>query len=308
MRHIGASETAALLPYSELASALAETLLEQDKLIVPARSVTELGHGALLLLMPASDENLAITKLVTLHPNNAALGKPTVQSDVLVMDARTGERLGLLEGSTLTARRTAALSLLAVKTLAGTPQGPLLIVGAGVEGRAHLEAFHEGLGVREVVVASRTELRAQALADHATSLGLRARTVTDPDEAARDCPLIVTATTSPTPVLHSPLNPGTVVCAVGAFQPECAELAPAIIAESLVVVDTEAGARAEAGDLIQAAAEGVWTWGEGLELRAALSRPPKMEKVIIFKSVGHALFDLAACRLAFGQRGSQSVL
>lgn len=307
MRHYSAEETAALLPYPELANTIADTLLNADKTTVPARGVTDLGNGALLIVMPAVAADLAITKLVTVHPDNQHQGKPTIHSDVIVMNAKTGERLGLLEGATVTARRTAALSLLAVQTLAPKLQGPLLIVGAGVEARAHLEAFHVGLGVTEVVVASRTEARAQALADYATSLGMRARTASDPDDAAASCPLIVTATTSPKPVLQRPLSPGSMVCAIGAFQPEKAELSAEFVGHSHVVVDTEEGARSEAGDLIQAVEAGLWSWSGVLELRKVLRAPVKKldSRPIVFKSVGHALFDLASGRLAFS--GSREV-
>jgi ornithine cyclodeaminase len=78
------------------------------------------------------------------------------------MEASTGARLGLLDGATVTARRTAALSLLAARELAPRPEGPLLIVGAGAQGRSHLEAFREGLGVSKVFVASRTPAGAES--------------------------------------------------------------------------------------------------------------------------------------------------
>ena len=74
-------------------------------------------------------------------------------------------RIGLLDGPTVTARRTAAVSLLAAQQLAPRRDGPMLIVGAGVQGRAHLEAFHEGLGLRSVKIASRSPGSAQALAE-----------------------------------------------------------------------------------------------------------------------------------------------
>ena len=93
------------------------------------------------------------------------------------MEAATGRSLGILDGGVVTARRTAALSLLAARELAPRPNGPLLIVGAGTQGRAHLEAFHEGLGTSKVFLKSRTEERAEALAEYAESLGMEVRVV-----------------------------------------------------------------------------------------------------------------------------------
>lgn len=85
-----------------------------------------------------------------MHPDNPARGLPCIQGEVLALDAATGLRLGLLDGPALTARRTAAASLLAARLLAPrTPaKSTLLLVGAGVQARAHLEAFREGLGWR----------------------------------------------------------------------------------------------------------------------------------------------------------------
>ena len=82
---------------------------------------------------------------------------------VVVFDVATGGRRLILHGPTVTARRTAAVSLLAAQHLATRRDGPMLIVGAGVQGRAHLEAFREGLGVQEVWVSSRSSASADAL-------------------------------------------------------------------------------------------------------------------------------------------------
>jgi 1-piperideine-2-carboxylate/1-pyrroline-2-carboxylate reductase [NAD(P)H] len=256
--------------------------------------------GGKLLVMPAADGELAITKLVTVHPGNAALGLPTIQGEVVVMDAANGKRLGLREGAAVTGRRTAALSLLASRRLAPVPDGPLLIVGAGVQARAHLEALCDRLAVARVVIASRTRSRAEALAAYAGELGVGATVSDDPDEASRGAKVIVTATSSTVPVLTRPLEEDAMVCAVGAFPHDIAELAPEVVADSSVVVDTVAASQEEAGDLIVAAESGGWSWEQALPLAELLAEPGRrLAGPIVFKSVGHALFDLAAARLAF---------
>lgn len=88
----------------------------------------------------------------------------TIQGDVVVFDVATGERTLILDGPTVTAYRTAAVSLPAAQLLAPNKQGPLLIVGAGVQGRAHLDAFADGLPLEEVRIASRSIASAQELA------------------------------------------------------------------------------------------------------------------------------------------------
>ena len=298
---LDARETAARLPYPELADAIAAVLLNRDKLTAPERSAVALGESNGLLLMPASSRDLTITKLVTVHPDNPGRGLPSVQSEVMVMRTDTGVRLGMLDG-VVTERRTAALSLLAVKTLAAVPNGPLLIFGAGVQARAHLEAFRVGLGSEQVFIASRTQEKAAELVAYAQSLGMDAR-VAEPAEVAEvaaNASLIVTATTSRTPVLTDPVRQDAFICAVGSFQPETAEVSAEVIGQSRVVVDMLAAAQTEAGDLIQAVAAGRLRWAEVVGLESLLKNPTQVDQPTVFKSVGHALFDLAAAHVAFG--------
>lgn len=301
MEILDANQTAARLPYPELADSIREVALARnsDDLRAPPRLVLPLSEGGVLLVMPASDREIAITKLVTVHPENPGRDLPTIQGEVVVMDATTGERLGLLDGSVVTARRTAALSMLAARELAPRPEGPLLVVGAGTQGRAHLEAFREGLGVSRVFVYSRSSKSAVSLAGHARSLGLEAEEVEGPAEVLDEVGLVVTATTSSEPVLPGEIPEGVFVAAVGSFEPEAAELPPVLVSASRVFVDTMEGAREEAGDLIQAQQAGAFDWKDAETLEDALRLSERPEETIVFKSVGHALWDLAAAKTAF---------
>jgi ornithine cyclodeaminase/alanine dehydrogenase-like protein (mu-crystallin family) len=299
---LSAEETGARLPYADLAESIREVALERTSGVVhaPSRMALPLAGGGVLLVMPASGEGIAMTKLVTVHPENARSGLPTIQGEVVVMEAGTGRRLGILDGSVVTARRTAALSLLAARELALRPNGPLLIVGSGTQGRAHLEAFHEGLGTSRVFVNSRTEESARSLAEHAENLGMEARVVGEPGEALGEASLVVTATTSREPVLPDGVSDGSFVAAVGSFEPGAAELPAGLVARAAVVVDTLEGAREEAGDLIQAEKAGAFSWGDVTQLEDVLRNPERPEGTVVFKSVGHALWDLAAARTVFG--------
>jgi ornithine cyclodeaminase len=259
-----------------------------------------LAEAGVLLVMPASGEDIAMTKLVTVHPENTRSGLPTIQGEVIVMEAGTGRRLGILDGSVVTARRTAALSLLAARELAPRPNGPLLIVGAGTQSRAHLEAFHEGLGTSRVFVNSRTTESAGSLVEHAERLGLEARVVEEPGEALGEASLVVTATTSREPVLPEGVPDGSFVAAVGSFEPGTAELPVGLVAGAAVVVDTLEGAKEEAGDLIQAEKAGAFSWENATQLEDVLRTWERPEGTVVFKSVGHALWDLAAARTVFG--------
>jgi 1-piperideine-2-carboxylate/1-pyrroline-2-carboxylate reductase [NAD(P)H] len=299
MHAFTADETVALLPYSDLASTLAEVLRERKAGIAqaPQRLGVPLAGGGLLFLMPAADDRLAITKLVTIHTGNTAHGLPVVQADVLVMEAANGRRLFTLDGNVVTARRTAALSLLAARTLAPSPGGPLLVVGAGTQARSHVEAFVEGLGVREIYVCSRTPENAERLASYVRGLGggITARAVSNAEEVIAEVSLVVTATTSSEPVLPAdPLLSGQAfVAAVGAYTPQMAELPRSLVLRSRLFVDTVEGVRSDGGDYIQAGVD--WSTVTPLQDALDLSRPDGGP--IVFKSVGHALWDLAAAKL-----------
>ena len=301
MRFLDARSTEALLPYPALADVLREMLVSKRSgaANAPSRLAVPLGGGASLLVMPAADADVAVTKLVTVHPGNAARGLPTIRGEVVVMRTETGERLGILDGATVTARRTAALSLLAARALAPRPDGALCILGAGTQARSHLEAFHEGLGTQKMFVSSRGEEKARALTDHARELGMEASVVGGVEEALGEASLVVTATTSAKPVLPEEIPADAFVAAVGSFRPDMAELPAALIrSANRVVADDLEGAREEAGDLIQAERVGALSWENVLPLEEVVDagRP---EGPVIFESVGHALWDLAAARLAF---------
>jgi ornithine cyclodeaminase len=300
MRIVGAEETRELLPYGELADALAEVLRgkKAGTASAPQRMGVPLAGGGLLLLMPATDEWLAITKLVTIHTENGRNGLPVVQADVVVMEVGTGRRLVMLDGNVVTARRTAALTLLAARMLAGSPGGPMLVVGTGTQARSHIEAFVEGLGVREVYVYGRSREGAEELAEYAHTLakGVEARVVGEVAEVAGRVGLIVTATTAASPVLPAgvEVREGAFVGAIGAYTPQMAELPPDLVRRSVVFVDTLEGAQSDAGDLIQAGID----WSSVTPLEDALDAPRPQRGPVIYKSVGHALWDLAAARLA----------
>jgi 1-piperideine-2-carboxylate/1-pyrroline-2-carboxylate reductase [NAD(P)H] len=294
---LGPLETAAHLPYSLLVAELVR-LLEDDSVQVPPRLVQPLAGGGSLFVMPALDARTAIAKLITFTPANAGGAMPTIQGDMLIFDVATGQRRLLLDGPTVTARRTAAVSVLAAQRLAANTKGPLLIVGAGVQGRAHLEAFSAVLKITEVVIASRSQASADALALHAQALGLRARVTHDADAALADCPLAVTCTPAHGVVLRALPRRDGFISAVGAFTPAMVELSPELCqymaAKGSVFVDTQ-DALIEAGDLLQA--------GLDVSQFATLAQVvrqdiQKSNGAVLFKSCGWAGWDLAAARTA----------
>lgn len=290
-------QTAARLPYPALVQEL-KALLADDTVRVPERIVQELPGGGSLFVMPAADAQIAMAKLITFTPANAGTSRAAIQGDVVVFDVATGERVLILDGPTVTARRTAAVSLLAAQQLAPDPRGALLIVGAGAQGRAHLEAFAQGLQVRRVLVTSRTQAGALALANHARELGLSADIVPDARAAIDECALIVTCTPADGVVLSGRPRDDAFIAAVGAFTPRMIELDAGLCQECAsagrIVVDTPQ-ARHEAGDLLQAGLDPA-TYPTLRDV--VLGDPGAHDGPVLFKSCGWAGWDLAAARCA----------
>ena len=302
MQPLSPELTARALPYSELADEIA-ALLAEPGVEVPPRMVMPLAGQGSLFVMPSTDGRLAVTKLITFTPANVGSTRPTIQGDVVVFDVASGARRLIIDGPTVTARRTAAVSLLAARRLAPNTDGPLLIVGAGVQGRAHLDAFVDGLGVERVRIASRSPASARTLIDYARNRGLEALPAFDLRRALDECPLVVTATPANGVVLDGTPRADAFFAAVGAFTPQMVELSPAlchdVAARGSVVVDTR-DADHEAGDLIQA----------GIDVGAipALAQViredwPRPTGPVLFKSCGWAGWDLAAARLALRAAG-----
>lgn len=302
-RWLNSERTAACLPYPLLVQELARVLADPP-VQVPPRTVQRLPGGGSLFMMPAFDSRIAIAKVITLTPANAGTDRPAIQGDVMVFDVVTGERVLVLDGPTVTARRTAAVTVLAAQRLAPSPHGPLLIVGAGVQGLAHLEAFAEVLRVREFVIASLSATSAERLARHAQALGFQARVVPDADAVLANCPMAVACTPARSVVLHALPRQDGFLAAVGAFAPHMAELGAGlcrhIAAQGTVVVDTP-DARREAGDLLQAGLD----VGSLASLRdVLLTRNFPVTGPVLFKSCGWAGWDLAAARTALAQVGN----
>ena len=292
------AQTASLLDFAELvdAVALAATELDAGAIHSPERLVLPLGAGAVMLSMPAAAQDIAIHKLVNVHPGNAVLGLPAIHGAVTVCDTATGQVRCVLDGPEVTGRRTDAVSMLALRHLLPRAPAHVLIVGSGAQARYHvqaLQALHPQ--VRLWVQARSQDAAARFCGDHRTLHGhLRPRTS---DAPAFDA--VITLTTSTEPVYDEAPRPGCPVIGVGAFRPEMAELGARTLGGSDVYADDPAGARHEAGDLLRAGVD----WTRVRSLGALLRSPADMARPAVFKSVGTAAWDLAAARVALGGAG-----
>jgi ornithine cyclodeaminase/alanine dehydrogenase-like protein (mu-crystallin family) len=297
MKTLDEQATAALLPYAMLVPALAQAMRERRQGLIhaPPRSVLPLPEGGTYLAMSASDARLAITKLVSVTPANRHRGLPTLHGIVIVGDAITGRTLCALDGPTVTARRTAAVTLLGVETLLARAPRRIVLVGTGVQARAHAQAMAERWSPEVLRVVGRTEAGALAFARDLQDGGIAVH-ASAPPAAWDDAELVVCLTTSLEPVLPDDLPCEVMVAGIGAFTPAMAEIPPALARARRVVVDDLHGARDEAGDLLQAGID----WQQVLELADCLDHRPDAGAGFVLKTVGHATWDLAAARVAAG--------
>ncbi|HZF75505.1 MAG TPA: ornithine cyclodeaminase family protein [Acetobacteraceae bacterium] len=305
MRVIEAEEIRRLLPWDRLEAALERMFREGCEAPLRHRhAVPGQGGEGTLLLMPAWRAGGHVgVKIVQVAPGNPARGLPAVQATYLLSDADTGVPLALLDGGELTDRRTAAASTLAGRYLARPDSRRLLVLGSGRVASALAEAWSARFPIREIAIWSPTPANAGRLAQRLAAHGLPARAVASPDPAGFD--IVSAATLSATPLVRgADVAPGTHVDLVGAFRPAMREADGALMARATVVVDTRAGAMAEAGDIVQAIEEGAIGPGHGAAELAELCRGThpgrrSAEEVTVFKSVGWAGEDLAAAVLAF---------
>nr|WP_316639951.1 delta(1)-pyrroline-2-carboxylate reductase family protein [uncultured Roseateles sp.] len=298
MRTLDAEATRAALPWAALLAEL-ETVCREHAaglVVCPTRLVVPLGAAGTLLVMPAVSRGLSITKLVTVHAGNASLGLSTIQGEVVVMDTRTGQRLMQLDGPTLTARRTAAVSLLAARLLGAAEAQNVLLIGSGAQALVHAEALAALLPQARLQVQGRNASASSTFAQRLQAIGIAAQALAPDQQSSRPWDLIITATTSATPVLADSAVQDALVIAVGAYRHDMAELPPALVQRAALFVDDLDGARAEAGDLLQAGVD----WAEVQGLEQLVLDPPSAPQcgARVFKSVGCARWDLAAARVA----------
>jgi ornithine cyclodeaminase/alanine dehydrogenase-like protein (mu-crystallin family) len=320
VRVLTRADLARLLPPADLIPALERAFrrLAEGACRVPPRGVLPVGDDGVLLLMPAvatgGDDGGLGAKLVTSFADNRRRGHPTISACYVLLDETTGRPLALLEGTVLTALRTGATSALAARYLARPDAGRVACFGSGVQAAFQLRCLAAVRPLTRVAVVGRDPARARAFAEAMTrELGVPVEVAGDPAAALDQADLVTCATTATTPIVAGArLRPGVHVDAVGAFRPTDREVDTEVVRRARVVVDTYAGALEEAGDVLIPLGEGVVGRDHiAAELAEVVSgrRPGRTrpDEITLFKSVGFALEDLAAARLAYNRAVAQQV-
>ena len=266
----------------------------------PVRAALATRDGIWLAAMPAwsAAPHAALgAKLVVAVPGNAARGLPTHRAVVVLLDPQTGAPVAWVDAEALTRARTAAVSVVATRALARRPDGAHAILGAGAQGAAHLDAFARAGMVGRLAIWSRNREHAHALAEEAVALGVEVRVAHDAGDAVRGADVVTTCTGSAEPLFDADcVADGAHVNAVGACVPAKRELPGRLVGVAALVVDDVAAARAEAGDVVLAVAEGAASWGGVVSLGDVLAgrASPRAARVSLFESLGLGVEDVAA--------------
>ena len=251
-------------------------------------------------------EALAV-KVVTLFPHNSKRGLPFIHAAVLVFEPDSGRPVALLEGGSLTAIRTGAASGAATDILARSDSRTAAIFGAGVQARTQLEAVCTVRPIQTAWVYDPDLRRVETFIAEMAGRGLAPedlRVADSPQTAIAQADVICTATSSSTPVfVDADLKPGVHINGIGSYTPEMQEVPPETVCRALVVIDSRSASLSEAGDLIQPIRQGLISSDH---IHAELGeivlghRPGRgsPDQVTFFKSVGVAVQDAAAARLA----------
>jgi len=307
---LDAEDVASACPMEECVEEMSRSFAMQaeGKFLSPLRTRLAAPSGD-ILVMPSLAERKkpeGSVKVVSIFPQNK--GKlPSISALVLLLDGESGEAKAMLEGRSLTAIRTGAVSGLSCRYLARKDSKTLGIVGAGGQAFQQVSGVASQLpGIEKVRVFSRHSAKSKALArECAKALKLDAKAEASVGRCVRGSDVLVTATTSSTPVFDGgEVEEGTHVIAIGSYRPEARELDSSLVSRASVFVDSREAALEEAGDLLIPMAEGLISKdsirGELSELVLGRKRGrASREEVTLFKSVGLAFEDNAAGWLAY---------
>jgi alanine dehydrogenase len=291
--------------------------LARGEVILPLRPVIRLPDSPnMFAVMPAYSGALraSAAKLITVYPGNHGTPVDSHQGLVVLFDGENGSPLAIMDAASITAIRTAAVSGVATKLLARKDVRTVAILGAGVQGRTHIDAMLAVRPFERVVIWSRTgsharELAADAGPRHQAQFGVAATA----ERAVRDADVICTVTAAREPILLGEwLRSGTHVNAVGASIPAARELDTAAIARSRLFVDRRESALNEAGDVLipikESAIDASHIVAEIGELLTDRARGRRDEaEITLFKSLGLAVEDLACAAYLHDRAQAESV-
>lgn len=304
-----------LLPVRDCIEVMADALaiVARGDAILPLRPMIRLPDSPnIFALMPAylGEPKSVGVKVLTVFPGNHGSPIDAHQGAVLLFDADRGTLLAILDATTVTAIRTAAVSAVATRLLAREDAHDIAILGAGTQGRMHLEAMTIVRPIQRVRVWSRTFVHAEMLAESARErFDLDVDVCRTPADAVRGAMIVCTTTAAKTPIVESEwLAPGVHINAVGACVPTARELTSDVVRRARLYVDKRESALAEPGDILIPLSEGVIQKEHIIAEIGELLLPDGAgfgrradHEITLFKSLGLAVEDLAAAHHLYRQ-------
>jgi alanine dehydrogenase len=311
MRVVSASEVDAALTFPALIGALKDAFA--GTITVPVRHHHSIERKdfatATHLLMPAwtnlPSANFLGTKIVNVFPENGKKGLPSIAGTYLLMSGETGETLAAIDGTRLTAWRTAAASALAASFVARQDSTRMVMVGAGALAPFLIRAHASVRPIRHVTLWNQNRAKADRLAQELVGSGLDIDVTDNLETAVRTADIISCATLSSEPLIRGAwLKQGSHLDLVGAYSPKMRESDDECVRRAMLFVDTRGGALKEGGDIVQPLAAGVIAANDVLAdlfdlCRGTVKVTRRAEDITLFKSVGTAIEDLAAAMLVW---------
>ncbi len=303
---INQSEVQKLLPMEECIELMVEALktVARGDAILPLRSAMWLpDKTGLLGMMPAYMKNPEIMglKVTSVFPGNQGTEYESHLGAVMLFETQHGQLLAMIDGSEITAIRTAAVSGVATRLLSREDAGDLAILGSGTQARRHLEAMVLVRRIRRVRVWSVPLEHARQFARRETVRhGITIESMETAQAAVEGADIICTTTSAPEPILLGEMvSDGAHINAVGSCSPLVRELDTRAIVRSRLFVDKRESTLKEAGDFLIPKSEGVigddHIVGEIGEILLGRVEARKSEgEITLFESLGLAIEDLAS--------------
>jgi ornithine cyclodeaminase/alanine dehydrogenase-like protein (mu-crystallin family) len=293
--YLDEAQVRGVLQWDPLIAAMESALVSfsSSQVIQPVREMLTVEEGKRYLgIMPAVTPSSMGVKVVSFYPGNSGTGIPTHHAIILLFRTDTGEPLAIMDGRLITEMRTAAVSAAVTNRLVPQNCHTLALLGSGVQAAAHLEALSRVRRFDDIRVWSQTPENAQRFAAQHNI-----KAMPDVESAVRDADVIVTATNALSPILKGAwLKRGSLVNAVGSPRPTWRELDDETMTSGVLVVDSREAVLKESGDVILSKAI---IYAEVGEIFRGTKPKPPAGSVIVFKSVGIAVEDIAAARLVY---------
>ena len=245
-------------------------------------------------------------KVITYFQDNPKRGLPAILATIMLFSVETGKMIAVMDGSYITAIRTACASAMATRALANRETPVLGILGAGVQARAHIQALSRVRKLQQIKIYSPSGISATKIRkDMESDIGFGVKVAASAEDAVKHSDIVVTVTTAKEPILKSEwLNAGVHINAVGSHRPDLREVDGATLARAKVVVDSREAIMTECGDILLALKEksipeDVIHAEIGEVLAGMKSGRESAGEITLYKSVGIAIQDVATANLVY---------